>query len=1313
MDILLECECCGGTFIKVKEGEFKCDHCGYVKYVETATSSEIITLLNQANSLRNKGEFDDAYEIYESIVQKDGNNPEGYWGLFLSEYGIMHVEDPKTKKYVPTCNRASISPVTDDLNLKKALELSNGEQKQDLTAKAEQIEKIRDKILTLSKSEDPYDVFICYKRTASNEGGKETYTEDAQQARDIYDILSGVGYKVFFAEKTLQGLAGAEYEPIIFNALNTAKVMLVVCSDINYINAPWVKNEWRRFIKQMEFDESKKLIPVMTSGMKAGRLPDLLKKYQGLEVNVSFKDNLLASLKRNIDAMRKNSIERVKLEGIKANKKVATINNDFQVRKIGTGTVSQVVASDEKLLKIGFNYMGKGMKEDAKKEFAAFADRPEYEKMVAFLNAWLDKEQFTSEVIEKFNDCIPTVSAERAEQFFGLLEGKFKALADSFQDITKRSEPKTKMLCDMYETLMAWDRPNKAEFSKTLHKLIIGTRPKHLIRTKIDDEFDKFNMAPPDADTQPWKYSGPLITSLVKCYDPKDVDGYIDMLRSYGMATTDKTVRSYCFKKILEVDEGNIDVRYKAFKEGCYDLNLNEGETLTKDYATNFKNFLRYVEEKDRKKYIGHILKKAADNTAYDGDFDEIIKLLPADADKSVKKFLHKRAQVLQHERQWKRAIHYYELELAEDDKDHKPYWGILLCKMECRDSGEIKDSLHSIDKYPEFNSAVRLAPDEEADRYISYKQAQQAVIGSNRKERAVKTTKRVIGKTSFGLGVVAVIIAILGGIGLLGWGGYALVKFFQPIVKFVAWDGTVVAELKAEHWFGAVDTTQIDTSGMTKPDDLTATDYKFFEWEGNIERVWHRETVKATYKGDYIYRNLYFANLCGDQEHHTFGFEVGSDAASLGIGEIAEYKGWYGLELTINTRNLGGDYLITTTGKVFKKGNDQTYVVEAYDNIGFFLVDEIPAGFVAQTTNEFKNISTVEDLKALSNTAGNFKLVNNIDLSSEDWTPIKNFMGYLDGNGFEIQGLRNGSKTQDNYGLFESTLGATLYNVKLTNVQISISGEHENIGALAGQFKNSFAYGCEVQGAVYAPDSTNVGGMFGKAVTSKMDGIEDPEDENVTYYNIANVNVTGGFTTGGVIGFAKSIRLNYVKTTDGTVVKSNKLGETGNYVGGIIAHLNPGVASKYNGEKDRYTLSLSNLENNADIQDGSTMGGVVGYIEELKRGTKIIIDTLANYGDLSSTKGLKVGGIFGTFIYDDDFTIENVTNVCTINVDNYSTGNKAYIGGIWGFINSYLETITISIDENTVTFEGDAANKKEVGCSGAYALVTIENITE
>ena len=300
-EIVLDCERCGGRLVQVTEANFKCDHCGYTKVIETTTSSEVIALLNNANSLRNKGEFDDAFDIFAEAIKKDENNPECYWGLFLSEYGIMHVLDPETKKYIPTCNRTSTIPVSEDKNFKKALELSNELQKSDYITKSIQLEEIRQKIIEISKNESPYDIFICYKRTHSSENGKESYTEDAINARDIYDILSGKGYKVFFAEKTLQNLAGAEYEPIIYNALNTSKLMIVICSDPEYINSPWVKNEWRRYIKQVEFDNSKKLIPVMCSGLKVGRLPDALKKFQGLEMNVNFQSSLLNSVAKIVD----------------------------------------------------------------------------------------------------------------------------------------------------------------------------------------------------------------------------------------------------------------------------------------------------------------------------------------------------------------------------------------------------------------------------------------------------------------------------------------------------------------------------------------------------------------------------------------------------------------------------------------------------------------------------------------------------------------------------------------------------------------------------------------------------------------------------------------------------------------------------------------------------------------------------------------------------------------------------------------------------------------------------------------------------
>lgn len=115
--------------------------------METATSSEIISLLNNANTLRNKGDFDDAYDIYSQVVKKDDNNPEGYWGLFLCEYGIMHVEDTKTKKYVPTCNRASVVSVFEDENYKKAIELAGEFQKDDLKQNAENLEIIRAKVI--------------------------------------------------------------------------------------------------------------------------------------------------------------------------------------------------------------------------------------------------------------------------------------------------------------------------------------------------------------------------------------------------------------------------------------------------------------------------------------------------------------------------------------------------------------------------------------------------------------------------------------------------------------------------------------------------------------------------------------------------------------------------------------------------------------------------------------------------------------------------------------------------------------------------------------------------------------------------------------------------------------------------------------------------------------------------------------------------------------------------------------------------------------------------------------------------------------
>ena len=82
-------------------------------------------------------------------------------------------------------------------------------------------------------------MFICYKET--DDSGSRT--KDSTLAQDIYYQLTNEGYKVFFSRITLEDKLGQQYEPYIFAALNSAKVMLVIGTKAEYFNAVWVKNE--------------------------------------------------------------------------------------------------------------------------------------------------------------------------------------------------------------------------------------------------------------------------------------------------------------------------------------------------------------------------------------------------------------------------------------------------------------------------------------------------------------------------------------------------------------------------------------------------------------------------------------------------------------------------------------------------------------------------------------------------------------------------------------------------------------------------------------------------------------------------------------------------------------------------------------------------------------------------------------------------------------------------------------------------------------------------------------------------------------
>lgn len=309
---ILKCKMCGGTLeIKDNATTAECEYCGTLQTIPKGNNDIIQNLFNRANNLRIKCEFDKAEQIYEKILHEDDSEPEAHWGIILCKYGIEYVEDPKTYKRVPTCHRTSYEAIMADPEYLAAIEHADSIQKLVYESEARAIDDIQKNILNIVKNEQPFDVFICYKET-DDDG---TRTIDSTIANDIYYQLTQSGLKVFYAAITLEDKLGQEYEPYIFAALNSAKVMLVIGTKPEYYEAVWVKNEWSRFLKLMKSDRNKMLIPCYKN-MDAYDLPE---EFSHLQAQDMSKIGFIADVVRGIKKVTTTSSQPKDKQELKIN----------------------------------------------------------------------------------------------------------------------------------------------------------------------------------------------------------------------------------------------------------------------------------------------------------------------------------------------------------------------------------------------------------------------------------------------------------------------------------------------------------------------------------------------------------------------------------------------------------------------------------------------------------------------------------------------------------------------------------------------------------------------------------------------------------------------------------------------------------------------------------------------------------------------------------------------------------------------------------------------------------------------------------
>ena len=196
--------------------------------------------------------------------------------------------------------------------------------------------------------------------------------------------------------------------------------------------------------------------------------------------------------------------------------------------------------------------------------------------------------------------------------------------------------------------------------------------------------------------------------------------------------------------------------------------------------------------------------------------------------------------------------------------------------------------------------------------------------------------------------------------------------------------------------------------------------------------------------------------------------------------------------------------------------------------------------------------IRTEDDLSLLASSSSGkiYHLMNNITVSADNWTPIKDFGGTLNGYDFVIDGItiKTAVSTSANIGLFANiNSNGTVRNLGITNFN-STANTSGNIGALAGQNSGIIEY-CYATGKIENASPGNIGGLVGNSYAYPINA---SISNSYTDVEIISTGKTG--YVGGIIGNTSNYSnyINYIKNC-------YAIGEIEAYTsnaGGIIGYL-------------------------------------------------------------------------------------------------------------------------------------------------------------
>ena len=748
------CNSCGANLI-YKDGRWVCPACGLTR-AEDISNEESTLLYNALQKLR-MASFDDAEDAYRDIVDKYPKNSEARWGLVLAKYGIKY-EDDYDGRRLPTCYATSIESVLTDKDYLAAVDLcADASRRAYYVEQGKLIEKIRIEWLEKASQEPQYDVFLCFKD--SDKANNMERTDDSIEVSNLYTHLTELGYHVFYSRVSLRDKVSEKYEPYIYNALNTASVMIVYGSRIEYFTSVWMKNEWTRFFKRMRDGlKVEGSLVVACEGVNPAELPKPLNAMQVMDAtSKTFYGDLERHIEKVISIAKrpKATVDRIEISGA-IGKKKTSIGNEIKtikiggdnivkkktvvldsavtVREIGQYEVPALTADENVRLKNIYRSIENGFFDNAGKAVAEVLAKNKFSSQALLASLLVHYEARSLDDLRT-----KMTEVDDFKLIHTVIEYNEKDIGESIIAI----------LCDLIRLAIANGEYDKA-VSYLKEVIVYNSNSVSALKTELRPIATKLLTASSEASEQ-------IYDVLVGAY--QDADSYIDYLQEYVndcLKSGNFSIAKKYNNRVVELDDGNlpatlaemyIEVSAKNFDDFCrladeFDNfsyldhaigHFDEGEIaecfekvqqiffraiqlqLSGDTICRWFDFIAKYEFVGRNDFLAKAtaaLTSIEDTVSRSSLFDRVVKCIDGN---DVETHINMRldfAKRLQVTGEFSLAINYYKQVLDIEEGNVSALWGIILCLCEANRETDISDRIDRFTYFTELENLLKYCPD-------------------------------------------------------------------------------------------------------------------------------------------------------------------------------------------------------------------------------------------------------------------------------------------------------------------------------------------------------------------------------------------------------------------------------------------------------------------------------------------------------------------------------------------------------------------------------------------------------------------------